>query len=115
MELSKAFECIDHELLIAKLAAYDLRQDALKLIKNYLAKRRQRVEINGSYSTYGDITIGVPQGSVLGPLLLDIFINDIFLFVQNNSVCKYVDDTTTYSCNSDLDTISNTINDKRQF
>ena len=55
MDLSKAFECIDHELLIAKLAAYGLGWDALKLIKNYLTKRKQRVETNGSYSTYGDI------------------------------------------------------------
>ena len=65
MDLSKAFDVIDHERLIAKLAAYGLGWDALKLIQNYLAKRKQRVKINGSYSTYRDITIGVPQGSVL--------------------------------------------------
>ena len=107
MDLSKAFDCIDHNLLIAKLAAYGLGHDALKLIKNYLTKRKQRVKINGSYSTYRDITIGVPQGSVLGPLLFNIFINDIFLFVQNTSVCNYADDTTIYACNSNLDTIIN--------
>ena len=107
MDLPKAFDCIDHNLLIAKLAAYGLGHDALKLIKNYLTKRKQRVKINGSYSTYRDITIGVPQGSVLGPLLFNIFINDIFLFVQNTSVCNYADDTTIYACNSNLDTIIN--------
>ena len=107
MDLSKAFDCIDHNLLIAKLAAYGLGHDALKLIKSYLTKRKQRVKINGSYSTYRDITIGVPQGSVLGPLLFNIFINDIFLFVQNTSVCNYADDTTIYACNSNLDTIIN--------
>ena len=107
MDLSKAFDVIDHELLIAKLAAYGLGWDALKPIKNYLTKRKQRVKINGSYSTYRDVNIGVPQGSVLGPLLLTIFINDIFLLVQHTSVCNYADDTTSYACNSDLDTIIN--------
>ena len=107
MDLSKAFDCIDHDLLIAKLAAYGLDWDALKLIKNYLKKRKQRVKINGSYSTYRDVTVGVPQRSVLGPLLFNIFINDIFLFVKNTSVCNYADDTTIYACNSDIDIIIN--------
>ena len=107
MDLSKAFDVIDNEILIAKLAAYGLGWDALKLIKNYSTKRKQGVKINGSYSTYRDITIGVPRGSVLGPLLFNIFINDIFLFVQNTSACKYADDTTIYACNSDLDAITN--------
>ena len=99
--------CIDHDLLIAKLAAYGLDWDALKLIKNCLKKRKQRVKINGSYSTYRDVTVGVPQRFVLGPLLFNIFINDIFLFVKNTSVCNYADDTTIYACNSDIDIIIN--------
>ena len=74
---------------------------------NYLSKRKQRVKINGSYSSWRDVTIGVPQGSVLGPLLFNIFINDIFFFVNNTDICNYADDTTIYACNSDLNTIIN--------
>ena len=70
--------------------------------------RKQRIKINGSHSTYRDVTRRVPQGSVLEPLLFTIFVNDILLFVLNTSVFNYVDDTTTiYACNSDLDTVIN--------
>ena len=76
IDLSKAFDCLDRNLLIVKLAFYGLRQDALKLIKS-----------NGSYSTYSNITIGVPQGQVLVKLLPNIFINNISLFEQLTNVC----------------------------
>ena len=105
MDLSKALDCVNHDLLIAKLAAYGLGWDALKLFKNYLSKRKQRVKINSSSSGWRDATIRIPQGSVLGHLLFNIFINDIFFFVNSTNICNYADDTTIYACNSDLNTV----------
>ena len=70
MDLSKAFDCLNHDLLIAKLSAYGFTRPALKLIHTYLHERQQRVKINGSFSTFKQTSLGVPQGSVLGPLLL---------------------------------------------
>ena len=68
MDLSKAFDTLDHELLISKLYAYGFSKTALKLIKSYLSDRWQRVKVNNSYSTWFLLLLGVPQGSIWGPL-----------------------------------------------
>ena len=77
MDLSKAFDCIRHDLLIAKLHAYGFSRETLLLVHSYLENRQQRVKINGSFSTYKYLKFGVPQGSVLGPLFFNIYINVI--------------------------------------
>ena len=105
MDLSKAFDCVNHGLLIAKLSAYGLNMDALQLIRSYLSNRQQRVKINSSFSDWKEIKIGVPQGSVLGPLLFNVFINDIFWFTNRTKICNYADDTTIFACHPDLDNI----------
>ena len=104
MDLSKAFDCLNHELLIAKLEAYGFSKRALTFIHSYLYKRKQRVKVNGSFSEWKEINQGVPQGSVLGPLLFNLYINDLLMFVRDVDICNYADDTTLYV--SDTDTIN---------
>ena len=95
-DLSKAFDCIFHDSLIAKLNAYEQPLSALKLITDYLQNRKQRIKIRSIYSDWEDIISGVPQGSILGPLLLIIFLHELFLADENNYFANYADDTTAY-------------------
>ena len=93
-DMSKAFDCILHDLLIAKLAAYGLSEDALMHILSYLSNRKQCVRINDTYSEFENIIMGVPQGSILGPLLFILSIKDLFFFILIASVHNFADDNT---------------------
>ena len=96
MDLSKAFNTLNHDLLIAKLEAFGLSLNSLRYIRSY-SQRLQRTGVNNSFSLWKDVIAGVPQGSILGPLLCNIYINDIFLFVDTAFLRNYADDTTLYS------------------
>ena len=89
-DLSKAFDCIVHDFLIVKLEAYGFSYEALKV-------RKHRAKVNNSFSDFIDLLLVAPQGSILGPLLFNIYICDLFLFVEEDNVISYADDTTPYS------------------
>ena len=97
MDLSKAFDSLNNDLLLAILEAYGLDNNAVSFMKSYLTNRLQRCKINNSFSEWAKISAGVPQGSILGPLLFNIFVNDIFLFLQKCDSANYADDSTMYT------------------
>ena len=83
MDLSKVYDCLCHDLLIAKLEAYGLGNGSLK--------------VGSAYSKWSKIRPGIPQGSILGPILFNIFINDIFMFIEQSDICNFADNNALYS------------------
>ena len=109
MGLSKAFDTLNNDLLIAKLRAYGFKTDALRYMKSCLTNRKQRVRVNKTFSEWDRITTGVPQDSILGPLLFKIFLNDLFLFISNSSLSNYANDSIPYIFEDNLKKIKDNL------
>ena len=94
MDLFNAFDCLPHDLLIVKLEVYGFDRNTLKLLQLYLKDRKQVVKVKGFVGIPKEIISGVPQGSILGPILFNIFTNDSFYFVDGKNLHNFADDNT---------------------
>ena len=94
MDLSKAFNTINHQLLLAKLHAYGFSKQALAIICSNLSNRKQRIKIKNFFSSWKDLILGMPLGSVLKPLFFNIYLNDLFFFQKDGGICNFADNTT---------------------
>ena len=100
-DFSKAFDCLEHKLLTAKLNAYSFNLPASRLIHSYLSNRKQKINIENTYSTWMEIVFGVTHGSILRPLLF--FLADLFFIISNIDISSYGDDNTPYIAADNID------------
>ena len=98
-------------MIIAKLNSYGFNFTALNLIHNYLTTRKQRTKINQSYNSWEDILFVVPQGSILGSILLNIFLSDLFLIADDVDIANYADDSTFYKEHENIDDLITSLQD----
>ena len=112
IDLKRAFDTVDHEILCQKLEHYGVVSKKLSWFKSYLCNRKQYYRINGVDSNINDINVGVPQGSCLGPLLSLVYINDLPCIVKNSKVSMYADDTSMYHSSKDIVQLNTALNEE---
>ena len=109
VDFKKAFDLVDHKILLSKLKLYGIKDETLSWFDKNLSQRRQQVSINNAKSEFEQVTYGVPQGSILGPLLFLLFINDLPSYTSNVSTDLYADDTTLYAIQDSLEITENNL------
>ena len=97
MDLSKAFDTLNHDFSIVKLGAYKFETDALRYMKSYLGNKNRILRVNKTFSEWERITTDVPQDSILGPLLRNIFLNNLSFLISNSSLSNYEYDNKFYN------------------
>ena len=96
MDLSKAFDCLLHDLILEKLKFYGLDDKVVALLRSYLTSRYQRVKLGNTFSSWMGMSARVPQGSILGPIPFNFFMNDLTYAIQESKLVNYADDTKIY-------------------
>ena len=104
------FDTVNHEILIKKLELYGVRNTNLKWFKNYLSGRKQGISYNSTLSELKDIVCGVPQGSILGPLLFLIYVNDLYISSKISNFILFADDTNIFLSGKNLKAIFSSLN-----
>ena len=103
--LSKAFDCLPHDIITAKLNAYGFDMKALNFIYDYLRNRKQRTKVYHAYSSWQNILYEVPQGSIFGPLLFNIDLCDLFFIMNHEDIASYANDNTPYVSGKNIDEV----------
>jgi ribonuclease P/MRP protein subunit RPP40 len=114
VDFRKAFDLVDHDILLKKLSTYRFNDIAMKWFQSYLNERTQQVSVGAHMSDKQNIISGVPQGSILGPLLFIIFMNDLGLYTEFCNIDLYADDTNLHISDKDLNNIESKLNSDMQ-
>ena len=104
-DLSKAFDCLSDEIIIAELNAYGFNLPTLKFFHDYLYNSQQRTKINHDFSSWEEALFGVPQASVLAPILFNIFLSDLFLVMKETEFTSYANDNTLYDAGNTIEDV----------